>query len=142
MKQRWLLTTRSSLFVFLSLSALFVASCGTTSLTASWHDDNYSGRKMIDDVLIIAVTKDETIRRLYEDTFVEKMAAENIRAIASYTLSQPHIKPDEKAIASAVEESGAKAILVTRYLGTDTKEQYRPPAENDGLCRSILLPLS
>lgn len=127
MKQLCWISIRPCVLVFLSLLLLLTTSCGTTSLTATWHDESYGGEKVLGDVLVIGITKDDTIRRLYEDGFVEKLASENIRAIASYTLSQPDIKPDKEAIMAAVEESGAKAILVTRYLGTDTKDHYRPP---------------
>ena len=111
----------------LSLSALFISSCATSSLVATWHDDNYSGVDALDNVLIIAVTNDETIKRLYEDIFVEKLVESGIRAQASYKLSESDIKPDRESMQKAIDESGAGALLITRYLGTDVKEHYHPP---------------
>lgn len=115
-------------FLFaLSLFALFLFSCASSSLVATWHDENYSGVSVLDNVLIIAVTKDETIKRLYEDTFVEKLTESGIKARPSYKLINSDIKPDRDSMQEAINESGAKALLVTRYLGTNAKEHYRPP---------------
>ncbi len=107
--------------------SLLLSSCGTSKLTATWHDDAFAGKHILQDVLIIAVTKDETIRRLYEDEFVAELSGEGVKGIASYTLSQPDVQPTKEGIAAAVKEAGARSVLITRYLGTDTKEHYRPP---------------
>jgi len=119
--------TSIALLTIIVFASFLLTSCGTSKLTASWYDETFSGKHILQDVLIIAVSKDETIRRLYEDRFVEKLSMEGARAVASYTLIHPDIKPTEKGVNDAVKEAGAQAILVTRYLGTDIKEHYRPP---------------
>ncbi|NNK96044.1 MAG: hypothetical protein HKP41_16965 [Desulfobacterales bacterium] len=120
--QRHTIITAISLCMLLLLS-----SCGTSRLTATWHDVSYGRQKILQDVLIIAVTKDETIKRLFEDTFSAKLGAEGVQAVPSYTLSQPDIKPEQEAIDAAVKEAGARSVIITRHLGTNTKEHYRPP---------------
>ncbi len=106
---------------------LLLFSCATTNLTTTWHDPAYAGTEGVQDVLIIAVTKDETIRRLYEDSFAAELAKDNIRAVQSYTLKNPEIKPDQKSVQEAVQEAGARSVLITRHISTDTKQHYRPP---------------
>jgi len=106
---------------------LLLSSCATTNLTTTWHDPAYAGSKRVEDVLIIAVTKDETIRRLYEDSFAAELAKDNIRAVQSYTLKNFEIKPDQKSVEEAVKEAGARSVLITRHISTDTKQHYRPP---------------
>lgn len=118
---RLLLILTVTVFLFLS------SGCGTSTLTATWHDPDYAGKNALKNVLIIAVTKDETIRRMYEDGFVERLTEEGERAIASYTLSQPDIKPDKESVDAAIKEAGADSVLITRYVGTDVREHYRPP---------------
>jgi len=109
-------------------SLLLLSSCASsTRLTATWYDDSFEQQKILDDVLVIAVVKEETIRRLYEDSFVEKLASKDTRAIASYSLTQPEIQPEEEAIKAAIKEAGAHSVLITRHLTTDTKQHYRPP---------------
>lgn len=118
---------RLSLVIMAIIVSLMTTSCGTSKLTATWHDEAFVGKHIVQDVLVIAVTKDETIKRLYEDRFVDKLSKDGVRAVASYTLSQPDIKPTKEGVDAAVKEAGAKSVLITRYLGTDTSEHYRPP---------------
>ena len=109
------------------LSLALLSSCASTRLTASWYDDSYQQKKIMNDVLVIAVSKEETVRRLYEDSFAGELASKDVRAIPSYSLSQPDIQPEEAAIQAAIKEAGAHSVLITRHLGTDTKQHYRPP---------------
>ena len=102
-------------------------SCSSSKLTATWHDPSFAESKTLQNVLVIAITRDETIKRLYEDQFIEKLASYGVKATGSYSLSQPDIKPTKEAVDAAVKEAGAQSVLITRYLGTDTKEHYRPP---------------
>ena len=111
----------------LLLYSVLLTSCASTSLTASWHDPKFPGSAAFDDVLIIGVSEDETLRRLYEDGFVAKFSESGIRSVASYSLEIPDIKPTEKAVAAAVDAAGARYVLITRHVGTDTKQHYRPP---------------
>ena len=115
------------LLLICALFPLFLSSCATSSLVATWYDENYSGAGALDNVLIIAVTNDETIKHLYEDAFVEKLVGNGIKARPSYKLSVSDIKPDRESLQKAIDESGARALLITRYLGTDVREHYTPP---------------
>jgi hypothetical protein len=101
--------------------------CATTNLTTTWHDPAYSGSKRVQDVLIIAVTREETVRRIYEDRFAAELAKDNIRAVQSYTLKNSKLEPDRKAVEEAVREAGARSVLITRHISTDTRQHYRPP---------------
>lgn len=112
-------------FCFYSLVVL--SSCASTRLTATWYDTSYQDRDIMENSLVVAIVKNEMTRRMYEDAFVKKLAENNIHAIASYTLSQPDIKPEEAAVREAVNEAGARSVLITRHLSTDTKQHYRPP---------------
>lgn len=117
-------------FIRLLLCALFstlIFSCASTNLTTTWHDSDYSGKDVLQDVLIIAVTKEESVRRLYEDRFVEKLEESGIHAVQSYALQKSDIEPTRDAVEKAVAETGASFVLITRHVTTDTKQHYRPP---------------
>ena len=109
------------------ITAAVMMSCASSSIVASWHDQSYIDKGILNDVLIIAVTNDETVRRLYEDGFVAQLSSEGARAVPSYSLSDPDLEPTKESIEAAVKESGAQSVLITRHLSTDTKEHYRPP---------------
>ncbi len=118
---------RIILAVITACFSLLLSSCTTSRLTAVWHDERFAGKQVLQDVLIIAVTTDETIRRLYEDEFVAALSREGVRGIAGYSRSRPNLPPTHENIAAAAQEAGARSVLVTRYLGTDTRDYYRPP---------------
>ena len=111
----------------LLLSSLLFFSCATTSLTTTWHDPTYAGKDSLQDVLVIAISEKETPRRLYDDGFVAKFAEERIRGVQSYTLQTSDIQPTRPAVEAAVAAAGARYVLITRHLSTDTKQHYRPP---------------
>lgn len=122
---------RSHLRLYLSFLfpaiAILLSSCASTSLTTAWHDQSYSGNNSLGDVLVIAVTEQETSRRLYEDGFVAKFAESGVRGIPSYSLQISEIEPTRQAVQTAVDMANARFVLITRHLSTDKKQHYRPP---------------
>ncbi len=114
------------LFLYLAV-AILLSSCASTSLTNAWHDQSYSGTNSLDDVLVIAVTEEETSRRLYEDGFVAKLAESGVRVIPSYSLQVSDIEPTKQAVQTAVAMAKARFVLITRHLTTDKKQHYSPP---------------
>ncbi len=114
------------LFLYLAV-AILLSSCASTSLTNAWHDQSYSGANSLDDVLVIAVTEEETSRRLYEDGFVAKLAESGVRVIPSYSLQVSDIEPTKQAVQTAVAMAKARFVLITRHLTTDKKQHYSPP---------------
>jgi len=114
------------LFLYLAV-AILLSSCASTSLTNAWHDQSYSGANSLDDVLVIAVTEEETSRRLYEDGFVAKLAESGVRGIPSYSLQVSDIEPTKQAVQTAVAMAKARFVLITRHLTTDKKQHYSPP---------------
>lgn len=114
-------------FLLFLAVAVLLSSCATTSLTTAWHDQSYSGNNSLRDVLVIAVTEEETSRRLYEDRFVAKLAESGVRGIPSYSLQISDIEPTRQAVQTAVAMADARFVLITRHLSTDKKQHYSPP---------------
>ena len=106
---------------------LLLYSCASTSLTATWHDQSYAGKNSLRDVLVIAVTEEETSRRLYEDGFVAKLGELGVRGIPSYSLQVSDIEPTKQAVQTAVAMADARFVLITSHLSTDKKQHYSPP---------------
>ncbi len=121
------LTKRIVLGIVAACLSLLLSSCGTSRLTAAWHDRQFAGKHLLQDVFIVAQTGDDTLRRLFEDAFVVALAREGVTGLASYTRSRPDMQSNEQGITAAAREAGARTVLLTTYLGTDTREEYRPP---------------
>lgn len=112
---------------FTLLVLLFVvAGCGSTKLVSSWKQSDYAGATL-KRVLVLAVSKDELQRRVYEDSFVEKLKIDGIEAIASHTLVPSLAKDKEqniKLIRAAVVDVAADSVLVATLVGVERDERY------------------
>ena len=106
------------------LCAVFVTGCASRPI-AEWQASDYAGP--IDNVLIIGASPTETTRRLFEDTFVRELEAAKVRAISSAALMPAHLTITRSTVEAAIEGEDVDAVLVTRLLGVEEQEQYRPP---------------
>ncbi len=70
---------RAILFVFI---ALMLSACATKRPAMEWRNEGFSGA--LDNILIIAAIERSTRRRVYEDEFVDALAALKIDATPSY----------------------------------------------------------
>ena len=82
--------------MFLS-SVLFLWACGASvKMIGSWTDDSRAGYS-IDNVLVIGIHRKDINRNLWENTFVELLDKENIKAQASHTVIDGQvIEPDRQ----------------------------------------------
>ena len=112
---------RFSLFVFLML----VAGCASTTLTSVWRDPSYSGRPMRS-VLVVGISKEAGIRRIFEDEFSAKLRAVGVTATPSYTLIPQDGPVDGVVLDGAIARSGAQGTLVTRLLNVERRTDYAP----------------
>lgn len=112
--------------IILATVLVLLISCASTRLTAVWSDESYAGHP-IDNVMVIGISKDMTTRLLFEDTFVEQLASDNVKALASHTQFHSNIKPDRKSIEGAVKKTGVHMVIITHLIGTEERTQYHQP---------------
>ena len=110
---------------FAAVFCLFLTSCSSTKVLSSWIDPGMKNYH-VSDVLIIGISRDNTTQRLFEDTFVENLAAANVRAEASYKTAGWDIKPNRQAIEAAIAKTGAKSVMITRLVNKETQTNYYP----------------
>lgn len=105
--------------------ALFFSSCSSSKLLSSRTNSSYD-QTLIAPVLVVGIAKNETKRRIYEDTFVDSLNLTNTKAIASYTASKQSIEPTQSALQKVIDKTGAKTILITHMVGSNEKDFYVP----------------
>ncbi len=88
-----------TLFLFCTL----LNSCSSSRLLSSQADPSFA-KAPISKILVVGVAKDETKRRIYEDTFVDTFKKSGAQAIASYTISKSSIEPTEEALRAVVKK--------------------------------------
>ena len=109
----------------LGAAILMLAACASTTLTNSWRDPAYTGPSL-KKVMVMGVSTQSSVRRVFEDEFVSELRAAGVAAIASYTLIAQDGKADEATLQQAVRESGASGALISRLVRRETKTQVTP----------------
>lgn len=115
--------------VFLLMLALVTAGCASTTLTNSWRSPDYSGT--MTSLVVVGVSKQASVRRVFEDEFAAQLRSQGVRAMPSYTLVPEDGPIDKEILRSAVDSTNADAVIITRTT--------RPAAGNP--VRSVLLRL-
>jgi hypothetical protein len=108
-----------------SLCLLLLSSCSASKLLSTWESETAAHFKTAK-VLVIGVAKDETKRRIYEDTFTDSLLTMHVDAVASYTASKQPIEPTEKQLREVVQKSGCDSVLITHMVGASEKDFYQP----------------
>jgi hypothetical protein len=106
------------------LTALALAGCASTRLDAQWTSPEIAGRRIEGKVLVVALTRDETVRRLYEDEMAARLAARGVAPIRSYTvLAGPLTADASAAVLAAARGAGATAVLSSALLGQERAQR-------------------
>ena len=108
----------------LFLCLFLLSSCSTSRLLSSWESEAHKSY-VFDQVLVISIAKNETKRRIYEDTFTDSLVDSGINAFASYTASQQPIEPDEKQLREVIRKTNADSVLITHLVSANEKNSYQ-----------------
>jgi hypothetical protein len=111
---------------FIGRSVLVFATCGLTAalllvaggcsslkVVESWHKPVAQTRPY-QKVMIIAIARDEVLRKTFENLVVDEMLKRQIMAVASHTFVPEAVMSSREAIVAAVHASGCDAVLTTR----------------------------
>jgi hypothetical protein len=98
------------------------AGCVSSSLVDKWHDPGFQAPPL-SKMLVIAVRKDATKRRIWEDAFAGDLAKHGVAVTPSYSLFAD-APPDTAQVASSVASNGFDGILVILRLPTESNAQF------------------
>jgi hypothetical protein len=99
--------------------------CASTRITAAWSDPAYPGPPFRR-ILVVGVTPESAVRRVFEDEFVRALQGAGVEAVASYTLLPEDGPAALERLKDAVEHERADGVLVTRVVGVDRRTEYSP----------------
>ena len=114
--------------VVAAAAAIVLAACATraTTLNAQWVNPELAGKKSVRNVMVMAVTRDSTNRRLFEDRMVAALATAGVKATQSYK-SIPQDGPvTEEQLRRAVTEAGVSQVMSTRISNVTTDVSVSP----------------
>ncbi|MDX1775244.1 MAG: hypothetical protein R3297_01545 [Desulfobulbales bacterium] len=108
------------------LTVCYLLGCSQIRVTSVWVDPEFKGDG-IDNVIVVGVSKDGGMRRIFEDEFISLFKQRGVNAYASYRYVSDDKLKDEKNLDRAVKESGSDTILMTRVIDIRKDTQYIPP---------------
>ena len=113
---------QTSIWCLIGVAALFAA-CTTAKPIAEWRNHVFTGGPF-DNILIVGVSDRVTARRAFENTFVDRLGEEQIKATAAFAVMPQNARPTEENIKTVIEDIRFDAVLITHLVGVDEKTVY------------------
>jgi hypothetical protein len=123
--------------VFMCGILIVLEGCGSSALVSAWRDPAFQSPPL-NSMLVIAVRKDPTRRRIWEDGFVVELSKHGVTATPSYRLF-PNALPDTTQAEESIRTNGFAGVLVSRrlppgintnivpgYVATEPVTKYNP----------------
>ncbi len=105
---------QSALLFLTILVALVISGCATTHVDSQWLSPDFAGRKLTGKLLVVGISRDDTVRRLYEDEMSAQLALQKIETARSHELiAGPLVANGPDALIRAGREAGANLILTS-----------------------------
>ncbi len=113
----------SHAFTAIALLALLV-SCATTRIDAQWQNPDFAGGKVQGPVLVVGLTRDESARRLYEDSMSVRLGERGIQATPSYrVVTAPLTDSSSDQVLEAARSAGARYVLSSGLIRREIVER-------------------
>ncbi len=110
--------------LFVTAVSLVLCACSTMSVTNQWRDSTWPGPPA-SNVVVVGISRSDTMRRVFEDTFAQHLQAAGVQASASYT-QIPSGNNGAVRLRDLVKGSGAQAVLVTRVERVEQRVNVTP----------------
>jgi hypothetical protein len=101
-----------------------VVACASTQITSTWRDPAI-GPVQFRKVIGIALSADDTLRRIAEDEFVRAVGP--TIGIAGYAVVPDEELSDRDAVRARVQAAGVDGAVVFRLASVETQERWVPP---------------
>lgn len=106
------------------LMSVLATGCASTELINSWRDPNYT--ETVTSLVVLGVSKQASVRRVFEDEFAAQLRSRGIRAIPSYTLIDDDGPVDEERLRAAIESANTDGVIITRLVRIQNETAVTP----------------
>jgi len=112
---------------FLAAAALVVAAaCSTTKMLQTWTAPGFS-KTTVKKILVLGVTPNPLLRRLYEDSFAVELEKLGYQAVSGYLWAPDATSLDKDAIIARMKAENVTNVIVTRIIGKRELVTYTAP---------------
>jgi len=102
----------------------FTACAQKAQIAQSWVDPAQKGYAA-NDILVLGVSKDEVVLKLWENVFVDQLTKLGVRTMASHKVIGHVPEPDRKIVEAAIKKTGASSVLITHMVSSKS-DTYTP----------------
>lgn len=115
---------KKNLLLTAAITSLLL-SCNSTRITKTWKDPEATvSIEKLNKVLVVALLKDETSRRVAEDKMVSMLSN---KGVASYTYLPKEVsQQNEAAIQSKIKADGFDGAVTMRLVDVEKDVEYTP----------------
>jgi hypothetical protein len=114
-------------FLLLACVVALAACASQPRIVEQWDDPTFKGGG-IRRVLVLGVTRDGTVRRVFEDEFSAGLRARGIEAVQAYTVLPDDGRVERAKLEGAVRAAKADAVILTRVLRVERRTEIVPAA--------------
>jgi hypothetical protein len=108
-----------------AIASAFVSACAATKIVTEWSNPDYASPRF-KKIMVIGVSKQPSIRRTFEDEFVNKLKTTRVDAVPSYLYVPEDGQIDEARMDQVVRQANADAIIITRLVRVEKKTEVTP----------------
>ena len=114
--------------IFIFILTMLLTSCASSNLTSSWVDRNYSNVP-IKSSLVVAMSDNLRVRRIFEDDMVKELQNKGVNAISSSQI-YPNKLPSKADLSSYIQKNGTQTVFVAKLVNIEDKN-IRYPGNNN-----------
>jgi hypothetical protein len=103
--------------------AVYLISCSASGFVGTWSEDEYRTGS-IQRVLVLAMAEKTVVRNAFEKELKFEFQKIGIDAISSLEVLPPDVEIDRQTFERHFSEYNIDAVIVSRYLGTETSYQH------------------
>jgi hypothetical protein len=107
------------------LAVFMIAGCASTRITSQWTNPEMRSPSF-KRIMVIGVSEQASIRRSFEDEFVQRLRSAGQDAVPSYRFIPQPGKVSEAILKRAVDQAGADGAIITRLLRVEQRVQISP----------------
>ncbi len=107
------------LTILLALATLLATGCAATKVKETWKRPGFTGK--IQKVYLIGVTRNDKLRKVFEETLARQLRAQGVTGIPSYPDLVISGNIDRETLRAKLRAQGTDAVLVARMAGKEQR---------------------